>query len=496
MFALVFNLGFWISTNCLEQRTEETLAKVLSSLVSTSESALRYWVNNELATLNTFTENRPYLPKILSQLPSRAEQQLTEAEFNALQLPFEGLARNKNLVDYWLLDSHFKPLLSRSNDADKLAQFRQWLTPELMAKLHRGDDLFLHQLEGNDLDSPLVFIAHRLLNSEQQLGGYILFQLNPKVHFTQVLQLNNYARSGDSFAFNADGQTLSQNRQYQSEPLNLIDRLLQPNVDKVDVSPFLRPCHQQLPGVNTDGYLNQQGKLVVGAWIWSPTLNLGVATEMAYTEAFAVLHDTKTVLIASQIVTNLMLLLFAYTNWRHQRRLRQISMEDDLTGIANRRAFDQWFTTALANRRRHSEPLTLMLLDVDKFKPYNDEFGHTKGDAALKQIASALDNALPRSTDLVARYGGEEFVVALQYTNSQQAEVVAQHLLQAVAQLDLCASSQAALANVTISIGIFCYDNDSSYSVDDLMEFADKALYRAKALGGNRAEHYVTYRQS
>ena len=183
----------------------------------------------------------------------------------------------------------------------------------------------------------------------------------------------------------------------------------------------------------------------------------------------------------------------------------RLAMTDGLTGVANRRRFDESLDREWNSARRAGDGLALLMIDVDHFKAFNDLYGHPAGDACLLSLAQAMTSACVRPADLVARYGGEEFAVLLPKTSRSGAEHVAHTVLEAVDALVIAHAGSATAAHVTVSIGIASCDADSAcwmpVSVDlrlagrasgrrfakDLVHAADKALYAAKNAGRARA---------
>lgn len=162
-----------------------------------------------------------------------------------------------------------------------------------------------------------------------------------------------------------------------------------------------------------------------------------------------------------------------------------LSVTDPLTGLANRRRFDKYVQQEWRRGIRSREPLSLLMVDVDNFKKYNDTYGHPRGDNCLKQIAEAALDVAMRSTDLVARFGGEEFVVVLPDTDHDNALHVANELCSAVRNREL-PHSQNALGVVTVSIGCATLIPRNDLQVRDLIELADQAVYAAKQAGRNQ----------
>lgn len=172
------------------------------------------------------------------------------------------------------------------------------------------------------------------------------------------------------------------------------------------------------------------------------------------------------------------------------RELSRLSSVDGLTGIPNRRVFDDTLVREWRRAERRNAPLSLLLLDIDHFKEYNDCYGHQAGDDCLRAVAGSLDRALRRSSDLAARYGGEEFVIVLPETDAEGARNVAENVLEIVRGLGIEHARSQTASRVTISIGVAmaipARDDDSGWK--KLLGSADAALYQAKDNGRNRIE--------
>jgi diguanylate cyclase (GGDEF)-like protein len=170
----------------------------------------------------------------------------------------------------------------------------------------------------------------------------------------------------------------------------------------------------------------------------------------------------------------------------HAESLRARSYVDGLTGIANRRYFDVALDRELRRAQRVKSELSLLLIDIDSFKAYNDHFGHQQGDTCLSTVAQALAAKLKRPADVAARYGGEEFAAILPDTSLEQARLHANAIREHVAGLALQHAPAAHWPMVTLSIGVASFDRESLHEVPALIEAADKALYAAKRGGRNR----------
>jgi two-component system, sensor histidine kinase LadS len=170
--------------------------------------------------------------------------------------------------------------------------------------------------------------------------------------------------------------------------------------------------------------------------------------------------------------------------------LVHLSTVDGLTGIANRRMFDQRLDEEWAEAKRSGTPLSMILADIDHFKRLNDSAGHQAGDECLKRIASAMVTVLKRDTDLVARFGGEEFAVILPLINRTQAAALAESIRLAVERLEIRHPSSPTGPVVTVSLGTATEAGENFPAADSLVGAADSALYAAKQRGRNRVESF------
>ncbi|MFN4289434.1 MAG: GGDEF domain-containing protein [Permianibacter sp.] len=181
------------------------------------------------------------------------------------------------------------------------------------------------------------------------------------------------------------------------------------------------------------------------------------------------------------IETSLSLLGYPLRNALLYRDALRAARQDALTGVGNRAALEQTLATELGLAQRHGGPFSLLLIDIDHFKAINDRFGHAAGDEALRTVAKRLTE-LTRSSDAVFRYGGEEFVILLRNTDVKSAAILAERLRAAIECAPVRCNDH--VINVTISSGLTGYQRNASS--EQLLELADRALYRAKDEGRNR----------
>lgn len=187
---------------------------------------------------------------------------------------------------------------------------------------------------------------------------------------------------------------------------------------------------------------------------------------------FSIIHDVTESVLAEQKLREA------------NQILQQISFMDGLTGISNRRTFDEY----IQHNWQEGKQLSLIMIDIDHFKNFNDTYGHQKGDDCLKRVARALTLTLRRSHDFVARYGGEEFVVVLSESDEVNTMFVAEQLRHNVESLRIPHSTSHVSQSVTISLGV-C-PASAAKNIEDLIEKADQALYVAKRNGRNQVVMY------
>lgn len=169
------------------------------------------------------------------------------------------------------------------------------------------------------------------------------------------------------------------------------------------------------------------------------------------------------------------------------QKLEALSYLDALTGVANRRAFDEALEREWRRGIRSKRPLSLLMMDIDCFKAFNDTYGHQSGDLCLTQVAAALTSIVKRAGDQLARYGGEEFAALLPDTDLHGAAAIAERVRAAVEQLQIVNEASPA-GHTTVSIGFGAVVASDAATPQALIAAADEALYRAKREGRNRTQ--------
>jgi diguanylate cyclase (GGDEF)-like protein len=219
-------------------------------------------------------------------------------------------------------------------------------------------------------------------------------------------------------------------------------------------------------------------------------LPLTVVVALSRTEVFATWRRTAIVICGASGILCLALFWLTWLLCRELRlrysaeqELAQLAATDALTGVANRRTLDQTLRHEWFRAQRSGKPMSVLMIDADHFKAFNDHHGHQAGDEALRALAEVIRANIHRPTDMVARYGGEEFSVILAETDNDGARQIAENIREQVEQLPSVAGDDRPM---TVSIGISTWTTASDISLEQLLFSADKALYQAKEGGRNR----------
>jgi diguanylate cyclase (GGDEF)-like protein len=176
------------------------------------------------------------------------------------------------------------------------------------------------------------------------------------------------------------------------------------------------------------------------------------------------------------------------TAFRETRLNADLAQHDALTGTKNRRVFDEHLTSLWPQAIEDRRAIAVLLIDVDHFKSYNDQYGHQAGDQTLRRVAQAIQTFACRPLDVIARYGGEEFAAVLYDVDEQQAMQVAERMRRAVEELNISHEGSSVFARVTISVGVAAVKPTRERNVQGVLQLADQALYEAKTSGRNRVK--------
>jgi diguanylate cyclase (GGDEF)-like protein len=367
----------------------------------------------------------------------------------------------------------------RGSPGIEVSDRNYFLVPKRTGKLF-VDAAIVTRLPGN----PIVFnIAKPAFDASGKLLAVVSIAMNTQ-HFTSFYRLMGFALDPTVIVFRKDGGIVARNPDMASA----VGR-------KIGDSPLFTEHLPRAPSGTYHAVLPLDGKTRIAAYRTIPKLDLvvfaGIEKHVAL-QAWEERAILTTSIIAAALLLILGVMAIGYRSLVSQlaletknRELVRLSHVDSLTRVANRRRFDDALQRDWARHLRSRAPLSLLMIDIDHFKQYNDRYGHQAGDECLRRVAQALQACLQRGTDLLARYGGEEFAAILD-GGDQGALTVAQRMRQAVEALAIPNAGSQTSPHVTVSIGLAASGSVPADSAAALLQAADRALYGAKAGGRNR----------
>ncbi|MBA2721102.1 MAG: diguanylate cyclase [Chloroflexi bacterium] len=257
------------------------------------------------------------------------------------------------------------------------------------------------------------------------------------------------------------------------------------NVDRIDRCPGIRRSSAFVaPNVADDMAVRCPARHAsVGTTVCIPMMALGKMVGVIHLESIAVAaFDPETIRLVTRVAENVGL---AMANARLMNTMEGQAMTDPLTGLRNTRFFDPYLEQELESARRDDQPMSVVMIDLDHFKKFNDTYGHPAGDEALRSFARVIGSTI-RASDVAARYGGEEFIVALRHAGIDEAQAMAEKLRASIEQM-VVELGPGRYARVTASLGV-ATTGPNVQDHKSLVSLADAALYRAKEGGRNRVE--------
>ncbi|MFZ5967292.1 MAG: GGDEF domain-containing protein [Bacillota bacterium] len=191
------------------------------------------------------------------------------------------------------------------------------------------------------------------------------------------------------------------------------------------------------------------------------------------------------------VIIGMYTLYLVFRVWSAEERARigtLLSNTDSLTGLLNRRRFGEFLEHEWIQSMRDDMPLSMLIIDVDYFKEYNDHYGHLHGDDALRRVAEVLNDNVKRSTDFVGRFGGDEFIAILHNADAESAQRIANNIVEGVQKLNICHNDSIVSPYITVTIGVASLIPSEDMTIEEFIHRADEALYHAKHQGRNQAQ--------
>lgn len=538
----------WFALSSVKEESLKAIQSSLQTVTKTSHEALKIWVKHRQRNIKDIAKSEQLilLTQQLISTYSNANGKIVGNEaaskvLEKLRCYMKAEMKVNSDIGFFVISKQNINMASMRDsnlyEVNVISQKR----PSFFKRLFAGETLFIPpinsdvpiQIKSGEFveNLPTIFIGTPIFNNQGDIIAVLTLRIDPSFDFTRVVQLGRIGKSGEIYAFDDRAMLITNSRfEGQLHELGLIDsrnssmlslRIADPGGNMLEGYIPSQPRHKlpltfmaqsALNGETSDnliGYRDYRGVPVFGSWHWDKTLGFGIATEIDVAEALIPFYKTRNIIIVA-ILSIILILFTGFYIWmviekkakkelneahgqlegiveERTKELQVLSYQDSLTNIANRRKFEEAYALEWHRALRDKTELSLLMIDIDEFKSYNDNYGHVKGDRCLQKVAQLIDNISQRKTDLVARYGGEEFVVLLPNTAKAQAKVFAEKCRETVAAENI-EHHHSTTSYISISIGVSSSIPSPDLSPSWLLKDADKQLYLAKQNGRNRVE--------
>ncbi|PKG96112.1 diguanylate cyclase [Paraglaciecola sp. MB-3u-78] len=548
IFVLCVVITMWATLSYIETNSKQNIHKSLNTVLQITQEALELWVSNRLDNLIYFAKD-PSLGDLSKTLLNEYDSGISSMDSEALQkiraMVSEKMRRHDDL-DFFIIAPDRVSVASKLNANIGSENIINQQSKAYLDRVFLGETLFINNvvadihLKSISVIMPskqhCIFIATPILDETKNVMAALIIRLNPITGFSRITQLGRVGETGETYAFDNEGWLITPSR--FNDQLKAVEaiaddgngilsiRLTDPGGNLLkghmpkkskDNRPLTRMAASAISGDNKpylETYRDYRGVPVFGAWLWNDRLGFGLTTEIDGKEALHPLEVTHIVVIMVMVVVILLTIGLVFIPlWVQARQtealkkysndlekmvsartseleeanitLKELCDIDPLTQIANRRLYEHTLGELIALSKRTSQVMSLMVIDIDFFKTYNDNYGHDKGDTTLTEVAQTISNSLIRSTDFVARYGGEEFVVLMPATDLQGAKILAKQIKKNIDARGIKHEYSKVADIITVSMGISSLKGEA-LDEKKLFKHADNALYQAKENGRNQ----------
>lgn len=452
--------GAWLQhrTQSIDARARTQRTRMLSAITSATAHGLEGWVTVAAEALNDAAA-APRLRSAVAELTPEGRPRtdgvkpITHLFDDDFGLVTQAICQ--------LRTPDGQAVVAAGRNDHKLA----WLMPDMVTTPRRGGAVFVGPAAADG--TPTLALVAPVGDPHRAAEAYLVIGLESDEALGGMPALTSIGDSARAVLFDAHGHT------------------------SADSPARWRP-RAGGGGSVAAGEVNEQGVRVMAAWAWRPRPGLGLALEVDEAELLAGVSGTVTALRVLGVMLWVLAAAFAACFVRLRAatlRQHRLAQTDALTGMANRRRFDEALEHEVAVARRSGKPLSLLMIDVDHFKAFNDAAGHPAGDACLKKVARHVRRTFKRTSDLPARYGGEEFAVILPMTGARGARQRAEKIRANLSKAQIKHPASPTSPFVTVSIGVASVRvNTDAQTPETLTSLADMNLYAAKESGRDRVE--------
>lgn len=548
-------ISMWVSLSYIEINSKQNIHKSLNTVLQITQEALQLWAGSRLEELTNIAQD-PSLVNLSKTLLNEYDRGISSKGSATLQklrtLMAEKTSHRDDLGFFIIAPDRISIASKRdANIGSENIINRQ--RKDYLDRVFWGETLFIPSIVAGiqlktisgalENKQPTIFVAAPILDETKKVLAVLTLRLNPMANFTRITQLGRIGESGETYAFNKKGMLITQSRfNYQLHAIGAIGNnesgifsirvsdpggnLLEGYVAKKsrDNRPLTLMVSRVISGDKkpyTETYRGYRGVPVFGTWLWNDTLGIGLATEIDGSEALQPFELTRLVVVIVMVVIILLTIGLVFIPlWIQKKQTEALKKQrdnlektvlartaeleeanralkilcdiDPLTQIANRRLYEHTLAKLIELSKRTPQSLSMMVIDIDFFKAYNDNYGHDNGDTILTEVAQVISASLIRTTDFAARYGGEEFVVLMPSTDAQGAKTLAERIRENIEARAITHEYSKVAGIITVSIGVSSLIGEA---LDDtkLFKQADNALYQCKERGRNQVvlfEHF------
>lgn len=544
VFTFSISISVWFALETIKRESLNSIKNSLQTVTKISHEALHIWISLRNKHLIEVAKDVKVV-SLAKQLLTIHNKGLDPHSSQELQLLRQIMRSEMNIhkdFGFFIISPDNMNIASNRDDNIGKANIIYKKRSTFLSRVFSGETLLIPPIlsdtslltpDGEYVNKvPTTFMGSPIKDENGEVIAVLALRIDPNSDFTRLTKLGRLGDTGETYVFDEHGFLMTASRfDHHLQKIGLVSlsgqgmlsiritdpggNMLQGYMPKLGVNDLpltymAKSAISGKSGTNIEGYRDYRGVTVFGSWIWDEDVGFGLTTEIDMEEALIPYYQTRQVVLLLLIILLFFIGIFLWFYMDIQNKLskkladeklelqvaqstkelHELSYKDGLTGVANRRMFDQTLKKEWQRGQREKQPLSLLMIDIDFFKYYNDFYGHQQGDECLIKVANILTSQICRSTDLLARYGGEEFVILLPNTKIEQAVRIAKSLCLNVIEANIShkKAAEIGLSQLSISIGVSSLIPSIYLNSTQLVKEADKKLYLAKSKGRNCVE--------
>jgi len=547
-FTLLIPSSACVLLSYIENQAKLNIHKSLYTVLQVTQEALQRWTINQSEKIVMISRNAEIERMTQNLIENRNKYAVYKMQRNA-RASLDRSTRYFAVQNFYLIDKKGNNLVTKLDDELGNTNHIKFKRNTELMRIFDGEVVYIPPImhpshianaSAEAKSHPITFVGAPVRNDKGEVIAALIMGFDPKLHFSRITELGRMGYSGETYAFDGTGLLITTSRYTQNlRLLGMIGKdalaMLSIRISDPGINLF-KQFDDAIPENNRkltvmakraisgdiqpyyDAYRDYRGIPVFGAWLWNEALGIGLTTEIDASEAMRNYLIIRYITLLVLMIMLSLILCVVLLPLRFQakeisiieahkksidktvkertqvlemtnHKLKALSEMDPLTHLANRRAYNDVLMKEVASAKRTLKPISLLVIDVDFFKLFNDNYGHDQGDLTLQVIANLIKESLTRETDFAARYGGEEFVVILPATSEKGALTIAERIRMNI-ELKGIEHQYSLKSNVvTVSLGCVTLEGPNVQE-KALFKKADHALYLAKKAGRNCVINY------